>query len=186
MITGAVCGFVSGGRSQGHQWLGVLSGPPLGGAAPMRCCSAVLTQYLLSNQVATGLALTLFGLGLSAHVWDKGTSGSNRQRLSPIGTYPLMGDIPDHGPDRSSDMIRWSTVDAADCLGGGRHGGSCTIHPRRARSCGRSAKATMQPTRWGTKSYGHTDTGDHVRRRLRRAWGGMHCRSFACHSGPKA
>ncbi len=26
----------------------------------------VLTQYLLSNQVATGLALTLFGLGLSA------------------------------------------------------------------------------------------------------------------------
>ena len=34
----------------------------------------VLTQVLLSNQVATGLALTLFGLGLSALI-GKATRG---------------------------------------------------------------------------------------------------------------
>ncbi len=63
MITGAVCGFV----------VAVETGSPVAGFAAAALGGAglalifgVLTQFLLSNQVATGLALTLFGLGLSA------------------------------------------------------------------------------------------------------------------------
>ncbi len=63
MITGAVCGYAVAVNT-GSPWLGFL-GAALGGAA-LSMVFGLLTQYLLSNQVATGLALTLFGLGLSA------------------------------------------------------------------------------------------------------------------------
>jgi simple sugar transport system permease protein len=55
-----------------------------------------LTQYLLSNQVATGLALTLFGLGLSSLM------GQSYVGIKPPSTpkldIPLLGDIPVLGP----------------------------------------------------------------------------------------
>ena len=63
MITGAVCGFVVAVNS-GSPVLGFV-GAAIGGAV-LSLLFGILTQYLLSNQVATGLALTLFGLGLSA------------------------------------------------------------------------------------------------------------------------
>jgi ABC-type uncharacterized transport system permease subunit len=44
---------------------------------------AVLTQILLSNQVATGLALTLFGIGLAALLGVE-YPGSPRSPPSPI------------------------------------------------------------------------------------------------------
>jgi ABC-type uncharacterized transport system permease subunit len=57
---------------------------------------AVLTQYFLSNQVATGLALTLFGLGLSAML------GQSYVGIKPPTTYkldlPLISDVPILGP----------------------------------------------------------------------------------------
>ena len=58
---------------------------------------AVLTQVLLANQVATGLALTLFGLGLSSLI------GQGYVGIKPpaTGTVPLgpLADIPGLGRD---------------------------------------------------------------------------------------
>jgi simple sugar transport system permease protein len=63
MIVGAICGFATAVET-GSPALGFI-GAAVGGAG-LALIFAALTQGLLSNQVATGLALTLFGLGLSA------------------------------------------------------------------------------------------------------------------------
>jgi ABC-type uncharacterized transport system permease subunit len=63
MIMGAVCGFVVAHHS-GSAALGFAAG--IGGGMVLALLFAVLTQLLLANQVASGLALTLFGLGLAA------------------------------------------------------------------------------------------------------------------------
>ncbi len=63
MIIGAVCGFITIVHT-GSPLLGVLASIIAGGVLAL--LFGVLTQILHSNQVATGLALTLFGLGLSA------------------------------------------------------------------------------------------------------------------------
>jgi len=63
MIIGAVSGFIVAVNTDSPM-LGLV-GAAVGGAV-VSMVFAFLTQYLLSNQVATGLALTLFGLGLAA------------------------------------------------------------------------------------------------------------------------
>ena len=63
MITGAVCGFAVAVAS-GSPALGFLAAAAAGAA--LAALFALLTQLALANQVASGLALTLFGLGLSA------------------------------------------------------------------------------------------------------------------------
>ena len=63
MITGALAGFAAA-HATGSPMVGFVAGA-LAGAA-LSLIFAVLTQYLLTNQVATGLALTMFGLGLTA------------------------------------------------------------------------------------------------------------------------
>ena len=63
MIIGAVCGYIVAVNSE-SPWLGFI-GAAFGGAA-LSMVFGLLTQYLMTNQVATGLALTLLGLGLSA------------------------------------------------------------------------------------------------------------------------
>lgn len=63
MLTGAVVGFAVTYTS-GSPWLGVLAAAAAGMAVSM--IFAVLTLTLSSNQVATGLALTIFGTGFSA------------------------------------------------------------------------------------------------------------------------
>ncbi|WP_233417116.1 ABC transporter permease [Halovulum marinum] len=63
MIIGAIAGFAVAVET-GSPMLGVVAAA-LAGAA-LALVFGVLTQMLLSNQVATGLALTLFGLGLAA------------------------------------------------------------------------------------------------------------------------
>ena len=65
MIIGAVCGFITAVET-GSPSLGFVGGA-LGGAA-LSMVFAVLTQFFLTSQVPTGLALTLFGLGASAMV----------------------------------------------------------------------------------------------------------------------
>jgi general nucleoside transport system permease protein len=65
MIIGAVCGFITAVET-GSPSLGFVGGA-LGGAA-LSVVFAVLTQFFLTSQVPTGLALTLFGLGASAMV----------------------------------------------------------------------------------------------------------------------
>jgi simple sugar transport system permease protein len=63
MLVGAACGFIAAATS-GSVVVGVVAAV-LGGAA-LALVFAVLTQYLMANQVATGLALTIFGVGFSA------------------------------------------------------------------------------------------------------------------------
>ncbi len=72
-----------------------LSGRPLAGRY-LALVFGILTQFLLSNQVATGLALTLFGLGLSA-LMGQGYIGIKAPNF-PDWHIPLLGDIPVIGP----------------------------------------------------------------------------------------
>ena len=63
MIIGAISGFIIA-VTTGNPVLGFVGGA-VGGAA-LSLIFVLLTQVFLANQVATGLALTLFGLGLSS------------------------------------------------------------------------------------------------------------------------
>ncbi len=63
MITGAICGFIAAVQT-GSPMLG-FAAAAAGGAA-LSLLFALRTQYALANQVASGLALTLFGLGISS------------------------------------------------------------------------------------------------------------------------
>ncbi len=63
MLMGAVCGFAVTVKL-GSAPAGLLAAAAAG--AVMAALFGVLTLFLLANQVATGLALTLFGVGLSS------------------------------------------------------------------------------------------------------------------------
>ncbi|WP_068117516.1 ABC transporter permease [Tropicimonas marinistellae] len=93
MITGAISGFAISVNT-GSVTLGFVSAA-LAGAA-LSLVFGLLTQFLLSNQVATGLALTLFGLGLSSLMGQGyvGIKGLNVPDLH----LPLLSDIPILGP----------------------------------------------------------------------------------------
>jgi len=65
MLTGAVVSFIVAANT-GHPWFGVLAG--MVAAAALSIAFAVLALSLMANQVATGLALSLFGVGLSAFI----------------------------------------------------------------------------------------------------------------------
>ncbi|MGD9914608.1 MAG: ABC transporter permease [Rhizobiaceae bacterium] len=65
MIMGAVAGF-GAGIMTGSPWIGALAGILAG--VLMSLLFAFLTLTLVTNQVATGLALTLLGLGLSGMI----------------------------------------------------------------------------------------------------------------------
>ena len=65
MLAGAVSGFALTVTTGSHT-LGLLGAAAAGAALAL--VFAVLTLSLLANQVATGLALTIFGIGLSALV----------------------------------------------------------------------------------------------------------------------
>jgi simple sugar transport system permease protein len=65
MLVGAVVSFAVAATTK-SPWLGVMAGM-LAGAA-MSLIFGVIALSLLANQVATGLALSLFGVGLSAFV----------------------------------------------------------------------------------------------------------------------
>lgn len=92
MIMGAICGFATA-VATGNPYLGFLGGAL--GAACLSLVFAVLTQVFLANQVATGLALTLFGLGLSSLI------GQSYVGIKPplTATVPLgpLADIPFFG-----------------------------------------------------------------------------------------
>ena len=65
MLVGAVVAFMVASKS-GSPWLGVAAGTAAGAAVSM--IFAVIALSLLANQVATGLALSIFGVGLSAFI----------------------------------------------------------------------------------------------------------------------
>ncbi|WP_284162810.1 ABC transporter permease [Frigidibacter sp. SD6-1] len=93
MIVGAICGFITAVQT-GSPVMGFLGGA-VGGAA-LSLVFAFLTQVLLANQVATGLALTLFGLGFASLMGQ----GYNGIKPPPTLSVPMgpLADIPALGP----------------------------------------------------------------------------------------
>jgi len=89
MITGAICGFAMAVNS-GSPLVGFMAAA--GGGALLALLFALLTQIALANQVASGLALTLFGLGLSA-LLGQGYVGI-KPPPTPRLDIPVLGDIP--------------------------------------------------------------------------------------------
>ena len=94
MITGAICGFAVAVNT-GAPALGFAAAA--GGGAGLALLFAVLTQLALANQVASGLALTLFGLGLSS-LLGQGYVGikpppTPRLDLGPLSDIPFCGRV---------------------------------------------------------------------------------------------
>ena len=94
MIMGAIVGFMVTIHTESPV-LGFVCGA-LGGAA-ISLVFAFLTQVLLATQVATGLALTLFGLGLSA-LLGQGYNGlkpvqTEAVPLGPLADIPFFGQV---------------------------------------------------------------------------------------------
>lgn len=89
MLMGAVAGF-AGAFWGGNAWLGLLAG--IGAGILLSALFGFLVIFLMTNQYATGLALTLFGSGLSAFV---GT-GLVQERLdiAHVVTLPMWVDVP--------------------------------------------------------------------------------------------
>lgn len=93
MLTGAVAGFAAT-LATGSPALGFLAAAAAGMALSL--IFAVLTLTLQTNQVATGLALTLFGIGLSAFA-GHGFAGTPLPGVQAL-QMPLLSDIPVIGP----------------------------------------------------------------------------------------
>jgi simple sugar transport system permease protein len=93
MAIGAVCGF-GAALASGSPYLGILAAIAAGAALSL--LFAFLTLSLVSNQVATGLALTLLGLGLSGLIGESfvGQPGVKLEKLQ----VPGLSDIPYIGP----------------------------------------------------------------------------------------
>lgn len=94
MLVGAVSGFLVTVRT-GSPWMGLLASLAAGGL--MALIHAVLSVGLRSNQVVSGLALTLFGTGLSGYLGKPliGVPAPSMFRAVPL---PLLGDLPFLGP----------------------------------------------------------------------------------------
>ncbi len=94
MLMGAVSGYAVT-VSTGSPWLGIAAATAAGAA--MALLFGFLTLTMLANQVATGLSLTIFGIGLSAYVGKPYTSASVG---TAIGAWPIPGlsRIPVLGP----------------------------------------------------------------------------------------
>lgn len=94
MAVGAVVGFIAG-NATGIPLVGLLAAI-LGGMATATLF-ALLTLVFVANQVACGLALTLFGLGLSALIGDKYVSvpglGLERIRIPGLSDIPFIGPL---------------------------------------------------------------------------------------------
>lgn len=93
MIIGAVVAFAAA-QSTGSPMLGLLAGVLSGMLFSL--LFGVLTLTLVSNQVATGLALTILGLGVSGMIGEPFV-GSPGLRMEAI-SIPVLADIPVIGP----------------------------------------------------------------------------------------
>ena len=92
MLVGAVCGFAVAADS-GSLWLGVVTAMTAG--AFMALLFGILTLTFQANQVAAGLALTIFGVGLSAYIGLQYTSvalpGLQAVHIPLLSSIPLLG-----------------------------------------------------------------------------------------------
>lgn len=89
MLAGAIAAFAATAAS-GNVWLGVAAGMAAG--AGMALIFGVLTLTLQANQVAAGLALSIFGVGLSAFAGKPYESVAlQAPQAFPI---PVLSDLP--------------------------------------------------------------------------------------------
>ena len=93
MLAGAVIAFAAA-TGTGSLYLGIVAGAAAG--ALLSLLFGFLTLSLVANQVATGLALTIFGIGLSALV-GQGYVGTPLDALGKL-DIPGISDIPIIGP----------------------------------------------------------------------------------------
>jgi simple sugar transport system permease protein len=93
MLVAAVAGFATVVHT-GSSWLGFAAGA-LAGAA-LAAAFGVLVIWLNTNQYATGLALSLFGVGFSAFVGIRYTQEKLGER--PNFEIPGLADVPFLGP----------------------------------------------------------------------------------------
>jgi simple sugar transport system permease protein len=93
MLIGAIAGFATA-HATGSAGMGVVASAFAGAAISM--IFAVLTLSLLANQIATGLALTIFGRGFAA-LLGAGYVGIAAPTLPKI-AIPLLSQIPFFGP----------------------------------------------------------------------------------------
>ena len=89
MIMGAISGFAFAQMS-GSAYVGVIGAIITGGVFSL--LFAFLAITLVTNQVATGLALTILGLGISG-LWGEAFVGIPGIKLQPI-VIPLLSDLP--------------------------------------------------------------------------------------------
>lgn len=94
MAIGAFSAFAVA-QSTGNPGLGILVAAVAGGGAAL--IHAFLTVTLRANQYVSGLALTMFGLGLSG-LLGRGWEGVPLKNPLPAITVPYLADIPILGP----------------------------------------------------------------------------------------
>jgi general nucleoside transport system permease protein len=94
MLMGAVTGYAVTAIT-GNPWLGIVASIVAG--VLMSLIFAFLTITMLANQVATGLSLTIFGIGLSAYVGKPYTSAAVRASIDVL-PIPGLASIPVVGP----------------------------------------------------------------------------------------
>ncbi len=94
MLIGAVTGFIAMAKTS-SLLLAVICG--MGAGALLAAIFAVLTLTLMANQVAAGLALTIFGIGLSAFAGLDYTSvalpGIAKLHIPLLSTIPVVGKL---------------------------------------------------------------------------------------------
>ncbi|HSC23385.1 MAG TPA: ABC transporter permease [Casimicrobiaceae bacterium] len=94
MLVGAIASFVVAAKT-GAPWLGVGAGALA--AAAVSLIFAVIVLTLRANQVATGLALSLFGVGLSAFIGRPYMSvvieGIKPLAIPGLSTLPVVGKL---------------------------------------------------------------------------------------------
>lgn len=93
MAIGAVCGFMAA-WTLGNPWAGAAAGILAG--MLMAFLFAVLTITLQANQVASGLALAIFGMGLSAFIGKPFEAAA--LPAVPAWSIPWLVDVPFLGP----------------------------------------------------------------------------------------
>ncbi len=93
MVMGAVGAFTAA-HATGSPWIGMMAGMITG--AVFSLLFGFLTLTLVANQVATGLALTILGQGLSAMIGE-GLVGKPGVKMPSL-DIPVLSDIPVIGP----------------------------------------------------------------------------------------
>ncbi|MEL6947918.1 MAG: ABC transporter permease, partial [Pseudomonadota bacterium] len=89
MIIGAVTAFTVA-QASGNPYIGAIAA--VGAGAAFSLLFAFMTLTLVANQVATGLALTILGLGVSGMIGE-GFVGSPGLKLEAI-QIPILTDLP--------------------------------------------------------------------------------------------